>query len=248
MAKIISILNHKGGVGKTTTTASLAAALHLKKQKVLVIDLDPQANLTQSLGHSTEERETIYGALRGQYPLPIMEHRKHFDIVLSTLDLSAAEIELSSEAGREYILRELVEHVKGHYNYILIDCPPSLGLLTLNALSASTSVLIPVQAQYLAIQGMTKLFNVITKVQQRLNKSLTVEGILITQYDKRIVLNRDIFSSIQENFPQKVFSTAIRTNIALAEAPAGGIDIFEYNSKSTGAQDYMSLCDELLKN
>lgn len=248
MVKIISILNHKGGVGKTTTTASLAAALSLKDFKVLVIDLDPQANLTQSLGHPTESADTIYGALRGAYLLPVIQHKKNFDIVLSTLDLSAAEIELSSEPGREFILRDLLEPVKTNYDYILIDCPPSLGLLTLNALSASTSVLIPVQAQYLAIQGMTKLFNVIAKVQQRLNKSLELEGIIITQYNKQIILNRDIFSTLQESFPNKVFCTPIRTNIALAEAPARGKDIFEYNPKCTGAQDYLSLCEELLNN
>jgi len=248
MTKIISILNHKGGVGKTTTAASLAAALSSKGFKVLAIDLDPQANLTQSLGHSTESPNTIYGALRGAYQLPVITHKKNFDVVLSTLDLSAAEIELSSEAGREYILRELVEPVKDNYDYILIDCPPSLGLLTLNALSVSTSVLIPVQAQYLAIQGMAKLFNIIEKVQQRLNKLLKLEGIVITQYNKKIILNRDIFTTLQKNFPDKVFSTVIRTNIALAEAPASGKDIFEYNSKCTGALDYLSLCEELLKN
>jgi len=247
MTKIISILNHKGGVGKTTTSASLAAALSLKDFKVLAIDLDPQANLTQSLGHPTESPNTIYGALRGAYQLPILNHKENFDIVLSTLDLSAAEIELSSEPGREFILRDLIEPVKNNYDFILIDCPPSLGLLTLNALSASTSVLIPVQAQYLAIQGMAKLFNIITKVQQRLNKLLQLEGIVITQFNKQIVLNRDIFSTLQKNFPDKVFSTVIRTNIALAEAPAGGKDIFEYNPKSTGAQDYLALCEELLK-
>jgi len=242
MTKIISILNHKGGVGKTTTSASLAAALSLKDFKVLAIDLDPQANLTQSLGHPTESGNTIYGALRGAYQLPVITHKKNFDIVLSTLDLSAAEIELSSEPGREFILRDLIEPVKNNYDYILIDCPPSLGLLTLNALTASTSVLIPVQAQYLAIQGMTKLFNIIRIVQQRLNKLLELEGIIITQFNKHII------STLQKNFPDKVFSTVIRHNIALAEAPSSGKDIFEYSSKCAGAQDYLQLCEELLKH
>lgn len=248
MTKIISILNHKGGVGKTTTAINLSAALAIRKKKVLLIDADPQANLTQSLGHPTESDKTIYGALRGQYPLPVVNHKGKFDVVLSTLDLSAAEIELSGEAGREYILREILEPIACNYDYILIDCPPSLGLLTLNALSASTTVLIPVQAQFLAVQGMSKLFSIITKVQQRINKGLEVEGIVITLYNPNITLNKNIFDFLHKNYPNKVFNTFIRNNVSLAEAPANGKDIFEYNPKSNGALDYMSLCEELLKN
>jgi len=248
MTKIISILNHKGGVGKTTTAINLSASLAAHGKKVLLIDADPQANLTQSLGHPTESENTIYGALRGQYPLPVVHHRENFDVVLSTLDLSAVEIELAGEVGREFILRELLEPLTKNYDYILIDCPPSLGLLTVNALAASTSVLIPVQAQYLAVQGMAKLLNIIDKVKQKLNKSLQLEGVLVTQFTKTIVLNRDILSTIQGHFPDKVFSTVIRSNVALAEAPSNGKDIFEYNPKSPGAQDYLSLCEELLKN
>lgn len=246
MTKIISILNHKGGVGKTTTAINLSAALAIRKKKVLLIDVDPQANLTQSLGHPTESDKTIYGALRGQYPLPVVHHKENFDVVLSTLDLSAAEIELSGEAGREYILRETLEPVACNYDYILIDCPPSLGLLTLNALSASTTVLIPVQAQFLAVQGMSKLFSIITKVQQRINKGLQLEGIVLTLYNPNITLNKNVFTILHNNYPNCVFNTSIRNNVSLAEAPARGQDIFEYSPKSNGAIDYLELCEELI--
>jgi len=243
---IISIANHKGGVGKTTSTINIGAGLNKLKKKILLIDLDSQANLTQSLG-VTDPQETIYGALRGEYKLKPLQVLKGLDLIPSTLDLSGAEIELSSETGREYILRELLEPLRGEYDYILIDNPPSLGLLTINAFTASQEILIPLQAQYLAMRGLTKLIEVIDKIQKRLNKELHIGGVFVTQYDNRKVLNRTVGNDIEAYFKDKVFKTKIRDNVALAEAPINGEDIFRYNPTSYGAIDYMALCKEILK-
>ena len=246
MSKVITISNHKGGVGKTTSTINIGAGLNRLGKKVLLIDLDPQANLSQSLG-LIEEPKNIYGAIRGEYKLQPIEILKGLDVIASTLDLSGAEVELSGEAGREYILRELIEPLRSSYDYILIDSPPSLGLLTINAFTASDEIFIPLQAQYLALQGLTKLMEVIDKIKKRLNKSLSVGGVFITQYDNRKVLNRDVVTTIQAHFEEKVLKSKIRDNIALAEAPAQGLDIFRYNAKSYGAEDYLSLSTEILK-
>lgn len=246
MSKIISISNHKGGVGKTTSTINIGAGLNKLGKKVLLIDLDPQANLSQSLGLIDQER-TIYGALRGEYPLEPIQIVKGLEVVPSTLDLSGAEVELNGEAGREYILKELIEPLRSNYDYILIDSPPSLGLLTINSFTASQEVFIPLQAQYLALQGLAKLTEVINKIQKRLNKELHIGGVFITQYDSRKVLNRDVVTTIQAHLKEVVFKTIIRDNIALAEAPSQGVDIFRYNPKSYGAEDYLSLCKEILK-
>lgn len=246
MSKVISLSNHKGGVGKTTSTINIGAGLNRLKKKVLLIDLDPQANLSQSLG-IIEPTKTIYGALKGEYKLEPMEIIPGLDLIPSTLDLSGAEIELSGEAGREYILKELIDPLRGSYDYILIDSPPSLGLLTINAFTASDEVYIPLQAQYLALQGLTKLMEVIAKIKSRLNKDLKVGGVFVTQYDNRKVLNRNVVETIKSHYKDQVFKTAIRDNIALAEAPTQGLDIFRYNPKSYGAEDYLSLCKEILK-
>jgi len=244
--KVISISNHKGGVGKTTSAINIGAGLNLLKKKVLLIDLDPQANLTQSLG-LTNEAINIYGALRGEYKLQPIEILKGLDVIPSTLDLSGAEVELSSEPGREYILKELIEPLRASYDFIIIDSPPSLGLLTINSFTASDEILIPLQAQYLALQGLAKLVEVVDKIKQRLNKGLKVGGVFITQYDSRKVLNRDVVDTIQAHFNDEVFKTKIRDNIALAEAPSQGLDIFRYSSKSNGAEDYLALSKEILK-
>jgi chromosome partitioning protein len=246
MSKVISISNHKGGVGKTTSAINIGAGLNKLGKKILLIDLDPQANLSQSLGLIEQERN-IYGALRGEYKLEPIPVLKGLDVIASTLDLSGAEVELSGEAGREYILRELLEPVRGSYDYILIDSPPSLGLLTINSFTASDEVYIPLQAQYLALQGLAKLTEVIDKIKKRLNKELKVGGVIVTQYDSRKVLNRDVATTIEAHFKAEVFKTKVRDNIALAEAPAQGVDIFRYNPKSFGAIDYLSLCKEILK-
>lgn len=245
MSKVISISNHKGGVGKTTSAINIGAGLHKLGKKILLIDLDPQANLSQSLGLINQDRN-VYGAIRGDYKLQPIQVVKGLDVIPSTLDLSGAEIELSGEAGREYILRELIDPVRGSYDYILIDSPPSLGLLTINAFTASNEILIPLQAQYLAIQGLTKLMEVVDKIKKRLNKKLRVGGVFVTQYDNRKILNRDVVATIQAHFKTEVFKAKIRDNVALAEAPAQGLDIFRYQAKSYGAEDYLSLCKELL--
>jgi chromosome partitioning protein len=244
MSKVIAISNHKGGVGKTTSAINIGAGLNSLGKKVLLIDLDPQANLSQSLGIIETER-TIYGALRGLHGLEPISLLPGLDVVPSTLDLSGAEIELSGEAGREFILKDLLEPIKRKYDYILIDSPPSLGLLTINAFTASDQIFIPLQAQYLALQGLTKLVEVIEKIKRRLNPNLKIGGVFITQYDSRKVLNRDVVEAIKGHFSKELFTTYIRDNVALAEAPAQGLDIFRYNPKSHGAEDYLSLCKEI---
>jgi chromosome partitioning protein len=246
MSKVISISNHKGGVGKTTSAINIGAGLNLLKQKVLLIDLDPQANLTQSLGLTNQDKN-IYRALRGEHKLEPITILKGLDVIPSTLDLSGAEIELSSEPGREYILKELIEPLRSSYDFIIIDSPPSLGLLTINSFTASDEILIPLQAQFLALQGLAKLVEVVDKIKGRLNKGLKLGGVFITQYDSRKVLNRDVVETIKTHFKDQVFNTKIRDNIALAEAPAQGLDIFRYNNKSYGAEDYLALSKELLK-
>ena len=247
MSKIITLSNHKGGVGKTTSTINIGAALHRQHKRVLLVDLDPQANLTQSLRiQVADPTQTIYGALRGITPLQPVTVSDGFDVIPSTLDLSGAEIELSSEAGREFILKELLDPIRPNYDFLLIDSPPSLGLLTLNALAASDQVLIPLQAEYLATQGLSKLLEVVEKIQKRLNKNLTIGGVFITQYDARKVLNRNVVEAVNAHFSGHLLSTKIRDNVALAESPAAGLDIFSYNPKSNGAEDYLALVSELL--
>ena len=249
MTKIIAVLNHKGGVGKTTTTINLAAALQQKKKRVLAIDMDGQANLTESFGLSIEEEQTVYGAMKGKYPLPLVEPAGGVTVVPSCLDLSAAEAELINEPGRELILNGLIGKLLENrkVDYILIDCPPSLGLLTLNALTAADYLIIPVQAQFLAMRGMAKIMNVIATVQERLNPKLAIGGIVITQFDKRKTLNKSVAELVKDSFCEKVFKTVIRDNVSLAEAPIKGKNIFEYSRNSNGAKDYMALAQEGLK-
>jgi chromosome partitioning protein len=246
MSKVIAVTNHKGGVGKTTSTINIGAGLAKLGKRVLLIDLDPQANLSQSLGIK-DPTATIYGAIRGEHPLQPVNVLKRLDVVPSTLDLSGAEIELSSETGREYILRELLDTVKGSYDYVIIDSPPSLGLLTVNALTSADEILIPLQAQYLALQGLSKLLEIVDKIQKRLNKGLRIGGVFITQYDSRKILNRNVVETIESHFKETVFKTRIRDNVALAEAPTQGQDIFRYNPTSYGALDYLALCKEIVK-
>jgi len=246
MGKIISLLNHKGGVGKTTSAINIGAGLVELGQKVLLIDLDPQANLTLSLG-IPRQKYTIYESIRGEVELTPYTAKEGLDVITSSLDLSGAEMELINEAGREYILRELFEPVLEEYDYIIIDCPPSLGLLTLNALTTSDYVYIPLQTEFLALQGLTKIKQVIDKVRFRLNKKLEIGGVIATMYDSRKVLNRDVVNTIQKYFGEKVFNTKIRDTVALAEAPAQRKDIFSYNKSSNGAKDYLELCKEVLQ-
>lgn len=248
MGSIISIVNHKGGVGKTTTSVNLGASLSLhENKKVLLIDLDPQANLSQSLGINGLDKNTIYDALCGKISLPIQKVNDNLDIVVSSLDLSAAEMELSNEPGREYILNQLIEPIKSKYDFIIIDCPPSLGLLTFNALTASTGMVIPVQSEYLALQGMTKLIFAFEKIKGRLNKKLELTGIIMTQFDIRKNLCKDAEITVRKYFEKEIFETKIRDNVSLAEAPSVGQHIYDYAPKSAGAEDYKALTKELIK-
>lgn len=246
MGKIFSLLNHKGGVGKTTSTINIGAGLVELGKKTLLVDLDPQANLTLSLG-ATRPPQTIYEAMRGESELAPVPVKENMDVIVSTLDLSGAEMELINEAGREYILRELFAPIREEYDYIIIDCPPSLGLLTLNALTCSDFVIIPLQTEFLALQGLAKIKQVIQKVKFRLNKELQVGGVIATMYDSRKVLNRDVVETIKKYFGELVFDTMIRDNVALAEAPSQRKDIFEYSRSSAGAEDYLNLCKEILQ-
>ena len=245
MGLVISLLNHKGGVGKTTSAINIGAGLVELGKKVLLIDLDPQANLTLAMG-IPRQPTTIYEALRGEADLIPFSVKNQLDVVASTLDLSGAEMELINEAGREYILRELLDPIRNKYDYILIDCPPSLALLTLNALTSSDLVYIPLQTEFLAMQGLARIKQIVQKVKLRLNKKLEVGGVIATMYDSRKVLNRDVIDTIYKYFGDLVFETKIRDNIALAEAPAQRKDIFAYSPKSPGAQDYLSLAKEIV--
>ena len=245
---IIAISNHKGGVGKTTSVVNIGAGLALLGKKVLLIDTDPQANLSQSMGVEDADK-SIYNALKGEIPLPIVEVDSNLFLVPSNLDLAAAEVELSSRISRETILRKQVEEIKNQFDFIIIDCPPSLGLITINAFAAADKVLIPLQSEYLAMRGMDKLIDFISLVKQNINPSLSLGGVFITQYDSRKVLNRDISQSVKETFgAEKFFDTVIRENISLAEAPANNQSIFKYAPKSNGAVDYSNLVTEILNN
>jgi chromosome partitioning protein len=240
MTKIITLANFKGGVGKTTSAINIGAGLSNKGKRTLLIDLDPQFNLTQSLGVQ-EPEQTIYKALTNKEELQPIGITKKLDIIASSLDLIKAEIELSGEFKREFILSKLLEPIKANYEFIIIDCPPALGLLTLNSFVASDLIFIPIEAEYLALKGYSILREAIAKV------GLEIDKVFITKFDSRKILNRNVAESIREGLNSKVFKTVIRDNIALAEAPAQGIDIFRYDSKSAGAQDYLNLCKEIIK-
>lgn len=245
MAVVISLLNHKGGVGKTTSAINIGAGLVALGKRVLLVDLDAQANLTLALGIGRQP-VTIYEAIRGESDLVPYTVKPGLDVITSSLDLSSAEMELINEAGREFILRELFAGVDEDYDFIIIDCPPSLGLLTLNSLTSSQFVIIPLQTEFLAMQGLAKIKQVIQKVKLRLNKDLEIGGVMATMYDSRKVLNRDVVATIQKYFGPLLFETYIRDNVSLAEAPAQRQDIFEYSPSSSGAEDYLNVCKEII--
>jgi chromosome partitioning protein len=240
------MLNHKGGVGKTTSSVNIGAGLSLKGKRVLLVDLDPQANLTVHFGLPVNGIKNIYGALRGEYLLPIQKYRDNLDIVTSSLDLSASESELMAEAGREYLLKGLLKPVLANYDFIIIDCPPSLGLLTLNALSVSNRIIVPLETSGFGIEGMNKLFEIIDKVKERLNESLNDFQILLTKIDKRKTLHTEIKNSIYKQFSNNTFKTPIHTNVSLEEAVVNGKHIFDYAPTSTGAKEYDLICEEII--
>ena len=244
MAKIISILNHKGGTGKTTTTVNLGKALSLIGYKLLLIDLDAQANLSQSLGVE-DESETIsevFGQKLQQLPIKKIDEMLH--LVPASLDLSAIEPGMYSNINSYFLLKSLLERFKDSYDFILIDCPPSLGIFTQNALIASNSVLITVQAQFLALKGLDTVYNLITSIREKLNPTISVQGLVVTQ-SNHTKLSKDIILSLKETFKEKVYNTTIRQNVAIAEASANRQDIFSYSPESYGAVDYMNLAKEM---
>ncbi|MFW6350877.1 MAG: ParA family protein [Bacteroidota bacterium] len=243
--KIIAISNHKGGVGKTTSCINIGAGLAQKNKKVLLIDMDPQTNLSQSLGISNPENN-IYVSMKENTPLVPYKIKNNLFVVPAINELGGAELELSAEAGREFILKELLDPLQEQYDYVLIDCPPSLGLLTINAFTASHEIYIPMQAQYLALQGIGNLLGLVEKIQKRLQPNLEITGIFITQFDKRRVLSRYVMDTLESHFGNRVFKTRIRNNISLAEAPNTGQDIFRYQKNSNGAFDYGMLVKEML--
>lgn len=246
MTRIIAIVNQKGGVGKTTTAINLAAALFIKGKHSLLVDMDPQASLSASLG-IRNAAPTAYDIMTGHTTAQeAVISCAGYDVIPAGPQLVGADLELAATAGREYILREKLDPLASGYDYIFIDCPPGLGLLTLNALTASGEVFIPLQAEYLALDGMARLLETVDLVRRRLNQRLKVSGIIITRYDQRRRLNRDIIETIKNHFPGIVFEQPIRENISLAEAPSYGQHIFEYQKSSTGAADYSALADEIL--
>lgn len=248
--KKIAFINQKGGTGKTTSALNVGAALARDGYKVLLIDIDPQGNLTTSAGLAelAENEPTVYEVLKGSDINKAIRSKKGaYDILPTDIRLSGADIELSAIAGRDYILKEAIESLKVEYDYILIDCPPSLSVITLMGLTASDSVIIPVQAQYLALKGMAQLIDTIKLVKKRMNTGLEIAGVLLTMYDGRKNLDREILENVKAAFPSKVFNTTISNNVALAEAPGFGMDIYEYKPDSKGALQYEQLTDEIIK-
>jgi len=247
MVQIISVINHKGGVGKTTSTANIGAGLNQLKRRVLMVDTDPQSNLTRHFGYPKSIEKSIYGALVGKYSLPILNIKTGLDLVPSSDELVSWEKEISDEPGRELFLRDVLVPVVKNYDYVIIDCPPSLGLLPLNALSTSHHVLITVEPSKFAIDGMGNIFNAVKKVKDRINSDLTGSRILITRFHASKTLHKQTESVIRETYDKIVFKTVIRTNVALEEAVMEGCDIFEYDSNANGAKDYKNVCNEIIK-
>ena len=248
--KIIALSNQKGGVGKTTSSVNIAAFLAITETPTLLIDMDPQANATSGLGIEIGSyKKSIYDIIIGKAKVLDVLHKtdlEYLDIVPSSAQLVGAEIELVSLFSREKMLKEALEEVEGKYKYIIIDSPPSLGLLTINVLTASDSIIIPIQCEYYALEGLSQLLNTIRLVQKHLNKSLEIEGILITMYDHRLNLSRQVVQELQEYFDDKVYKTYIKRNVRLGEAPSHGKPILLYDATSTGAQNYMDFVSEML--
>ena len=251
MGKVISVANQKGGVGKTTTTVNLSTLLAKKGKKVLLIDTDPQGNATSGLGITKEVELSVYDILVGdtEFDETIQETAiKNLSVCPSNISLAGAEVELVSMMSREQRLKTKLDVIKDRYDYILIDCPPSLGLITLNAFTASDSVLIPVQCEYFALEGLGQLLNTVNLVKKHLNKNLEIEGALLTMYDARTNLSNQVVKEVKKYFEDKVYKTVIPRNVRLSEAPSYGMPISVYDPRSKGAKAYEKFTKELLKN
>ncbi|HDP79295.1 MAG TPA: ParA family protein [Spirochaetes bacterium] len=252
MGRIISISNQKGGVGKTTTAVNLAAFLAEKGKRVLIVDIDPQANAGYGLGVNVEDVEnTLYEVLIGKIPVGQAVYKTGIEnlyIVPSNIHLSGAQIDLMEMEGNEYALKKSLSAIKDDFDFILIDCPPSLGVLTLNGLAAADTVLIPLQCEYYALEGLSQLLRIIKMVQENLNRGLEIEGVVLTMYDSRTNLSQQVVSDVREFFKEKVFSTIIPRNVRLSEAPSFGKPIGLYDRGSAGSERYERLADEVLRN
>jgi len=251
VAKVVAIANQKGGVGKTTTAVNLAASLAVAEQRTLLIDGDPQGNASSGVGLMRDpDKKTVYDVLIGSATLADAIRTevqfKHLDVAQATADLAAAEVELVDQPQRERAMRDAIALVRDRYDYVLIDCPPSLGLITVNMLAAADSLLIPVQCEYYALEGLSQLLNTVHLVQRNLNERLAIEGVLLTMYDARLNLSRQVAADAREYFANQVFDTVIPRNIRLAEAPSFGKPIVLYDVASIGAQSYMSVAKELM--
>lgn len=250
MGRTIVVANQKGGVGKTTTAINLSASLAELGKKVLVIDIDPQGNTTSGLGVDKEEAEnTVYELLLGELEISECIQKEVFenlDIIPSNINLAAAEIELIDVEDKQFILKKAVDEVRENYDFIIIDCPPSLSMLTINAMCAGDTVLVPIQCEYYALEGLSQLMQTIELVKERLNTELEIEGVVFTMYDARTNLSLQVVENVKNNLNQNIYKTIIPRNIRLAEAPSHGLPITKYDSKSTGAESYRLLAEEVI--
>jgi len=243
--KTIAILNHKGGTGKTTSALNIGAGFALQKKKTLLIDIDPQTNLTEGLG-VRDVKTSIYNSIRDGVDLPVHRINDYLDLVPSSLELVGAELELVSRMGRETILKNLINKLKTKYDYIIIDCPPALGMLTINALVPADTVLIPLEAEFYAYRGIDRMVSIISDVRNFYNNKITIGGVFITRCNPKRLLTEHITESVQKHFGDKLLTSKIRVSVALAEAPIRGQNIFEYAPTSNGAVDYGNLVKEIL--
>ena len=250
MGRIIAIANQKGGVGKTTTAINLSACLADKGKKVLAVDMDPQGNMTSGLGRDKESIEkTVYDMIIGESDIEEVlqkEAMENLDVLPTNIDLSAAEIELIDVENKEFIVRNSIQKIRDNYDFVIIDCPPSLSMLTINAMTTADSVLVPIQCEYYALEGLSQLIHTVELVKDRLNPDLEIEGVVFTMYDARTNLSLQVVENVKDNLQQNIYKTIIPRNIRLAEAPSYGMPINQYDPKSAGSESYMRLADEVI--